>query len=164
MLHEQQRRLKKVQAPELAPPVRVQDEPVVLRLCTVHDDPALERLAVLEGRLLPSGRFVVAEQAHRHQARDGARGGDDHRVADQDAAQQPIGALEEIGHHHGADVPVGDEVLQAVAVERHHRRLGDREERRQREQHAERREHPRERDLRHQARCSRTSSTKRLPG
>ena len=36
-------------------------EPVVLRLCCVHDDPALERLATLEGRPLPTGRFVIAE-------------------------------------------------------------------------------------------------------
>ena len=34
---------------------------VVLRLCTVHDDEALERLAELESRPLPRGRFVVAE-------------------------------------------------------------------------------------------------------
>jgi hypothetical protein len=34
---------------------------VGVRLCTVHDNPALERLAQLEGRPLPGGRFVVAE-------------------------------------------------------------------------------------------------------
>jgi hypothetical protein len=39
----------------------VESEPVVLRLCSVHDDHALERLAVLEGRPAPKGRFVVAE-------------------------------------------------------------------------------------------------------
>lgn len=37
------------------------DEPVALRLCSVHDDGALERLAVLEGQPAPSGRFVLAE-------------------------------------------------------------------------------------------------------
>ena len=36
-------------------------EEVTLRLCTVQDDPALERLAQLESRALPGGRFVVAE-------------------------------------------------------------------------------------------------------
>ena len=36
-------------------------EDVTLRLCTVQDDPALERLAQLESRALPGGRFVVAE-------------------------------------------------------------------------------------------------------
>jgi hypothetical protein len=36
-------------------------EEVTLRLCTVQDDPALERLAQLESRELPGGRFVVAE-------------------------------------------------------------------------------------------------------
>src|SRR5579863_9995369 len=35
--------------------------PVSLRLCTVHDNPALERLAALENRALPGGSFVVAE-------------------------------------------------------------------------------------------------------
>jgi|SRR5579862_1128634 len=34
---------------------------VVLRLCTVHDDEALARLAELEGRPLQRGRFVLAE-------------------------------------------------------------------------------------------------------
>jgi hypothetical protein len=33
---------------------------VVLRLCTVHDDEDLDRLAVLEGKPLPRGRFVLA--------------------------------------------------------------------------------------------------------
>jgi hypothetical protein len=33
---------------------------VILRLCTVHDDEALDRLAELEGKPLPRGRFVVA--------------------------------------------------------------------------------------------------------
>jgi len=37
------------------------DVPVSLRLCTVHDDPALMRLAALEGRPLPAGCLVVAE-------------------------------------------------------------------------------------------------------
>jgi hypothetical protein len=37
------------------------ESPLVLRLCTVHDDPAIERLAGLEGRPAPGGRFVVAE-------------------------------------------------------------------------------------------------------
>jgi len=40
---------------------QVSEAEIVLRLCTVHDDPALERLAELEGRLLPAGRFLVAE-------------------------------------------------------------------------------------------------------
>jgi hypothetical protein len=37
------------------------DVPVSLRLCTVHDNPALDRLAALESRPLPTGSFVVAE-------------------------------------------------------------------------------------------------------
>jgi hypothetical protein len=36
-------------------------EQVVLRLCSVHDDEALDRLAALEGRKVASGRHVVAE-------------------------------------------------------------------------------------------------------
>ena len=36
-------------------------EAVVLRLCTVHDDEALERIAALEGLPVASGRHVVAE-------------------------------------------------------------------------------------------------------
>ena len=34
---------------------------IVLRLCNVHDDEALERLAMLGGRRVPRGRFVIAE-------------------------------------------------------------------------------------------------------
>ena len=46
-----------------APPEwhRRQDERVALRLCTVHDNVALEALATLEGRRLPHGAFVVSE-------------------------------------------------------------------------------------------------------
>lgn len=40
------------------PVVDTQD--VELRLCRVTDDPQLERLAELEGRPLPGGRFVLA--------------------------------------------------------------------------------------------------------
>ena len=36
-------------------------DPVELRLCRVDDDPALERLALLEGRPAPAGRYVVAD-------------------------------------------------------------------------------------------------------
>jgi hypothetical protein len=42
-------------------PAPINDENVSLRLCSVHDDAALERLAVLEGRPSPRGRFVLAE-------------------------------------------------------------------------------------------------------
>ena len=37
--------------------------PVLIRLCRTADDPALERLAILEGAPAPQGRFVVAELA-----------------------------------------------------------------------------------------------------
>src|ERR1700679_1328790 len=36
------------------------DEAIGLRLCRVHDQEALVRLAQLEGRELPAGSFVVA--------------------------------------------------------------------------------------------------------
>jgi hypothetical protein len=36
-------------------------ETILLRLCTVADDPTLDRLAELEGRPQPRGRHVVAE-------------------------------------------------------------------------------------------------------
>ena len=36
-------------------------EAVSLRLCSVGDDEALERLAVLDGRSSPRGRYVLAE-------------------------------------------------------------------------------------------------------
>ena len=36
-------------------------EPVILRLCTVRDDCTLDRLAELEGKAAPRGRYVVAE-------------------------------------------------------------------------------------------------------
>ena len=37
------------------------DEAVSLRLCSVRDDAAVERLAQLGGRAVPEGRFVLAE-------------------------------------------------------------------------------------------------------
>src|SRR5438477_4841214 len=42
-------------------PTEPVDIPVALRLCTVHDDAGLARLAELESRRVPDGRFVVAE-------------------------------------------------------------------------------------------------------
>jgi hypothetical protein len=40
----------------------VQEGPTIaLRFCRVGDDPALARLAALEGRPVPQGQFVVAE-------------------------------------------------------------------------------------------------------
>jgi hypothetical protein len=42
-------------------PPGVPSEAVVLRLCCVCDDEALERLAMLEGRPVSAGRHVVAE-------------------------------------------------------------------------------------------------------
>jgi hypothetical protein len=42
-------------------PAPAAEDRVSLRLCSVQDDAALERLALLEGRPVPRGRFVVAE-------------------------------------------------------------------------------------------------------
>jgi hypothetical protein len=47
-----------------SPPRRVDTaptQPLLIRLCRSADDPALDRLAALEGAPAPSGRFVVAE-------------------------------------------------------------------------------------------------------
>jgi hypothetical protein len=65
VIHEQAERLRK--ALEHAPFDDARrrrpapEEVVALRLCGVNDDDALERLAALEGRRVPSGRFVLAE-------------------------------------------------------------------------------------------------------
>jgi hypothetical protein len=66
LLHERERGLEDSLSrsrllAEGAPPKRIGEETVSLRLCTVHDDAALERLALLNGVPLPGGRFVVAE-------------------------------------------------------------------------------------------------------
>jgi hypothetical protein len=47
--------------PEFEPAPSTIEEAVALRLCTVHDDPGLERLAALEGHDTPKGRFLLAE-------------------------------------------------------------------------------------------------------
>ncbi len=66
VIHDHERALERsarrayVSRPQVSLPA-VPIEPVVLRLCSVHDDEALERLAALEGRPAPTGRFVVAE-------------------------------------------------------------------------------------------------------
>jgi hypothetical protein len=49
------------QRPAAASPAAVDEAQVALRLCRVDDDAALERLAELEGRPAPHGRFVLAE-------------------------------------------------------------------------------------------------------
>src|SRR5262245_28883618 len=45
----------------LPEPTPERQEAVALRLCRVADDDTLERLALLEGRPAPAGRYVVAE-------------------------------------------------------------------------------------------------------
>ena len=65
LIHEQSHRLDQSarRAIRFAPgtPAGPTDEAVALRLCTVHDGEALERLAALEGRPLPAGCLVLAE-------------------------------------------------------------------------------------------------------
>ena len=64
-IHDQQRDLdRRVRAAFVErtfPEVPEPSDAVVLRLCRVDDDPALERLAILDGRPAPAGRYVVAE-------------------------------------------------------------------------------------------------------
>jgi hypothetical protein len=55
------RRLRDARRLRARPPPAPTTEPVLLRLCSVHDDEALARLAVLEGRPAPRGQYVVAE-------------------------------------------------------------------------------------------------------
>jgi len=45
----------------LPEPAAENEDAVELRLCTVDDDATLERLALLEERPAPAGRYVVAE-------------------------------------------------------------------------------------------------------
>jgi hypothetical protein len=66
LISQQQHRLEIVSRRSYASDRRTElqftpDEPVSLRLCRVHDDPALERLAQLEGTRIRSGRYVIAE-------------------------------------------------------------------------------------------------------
>jgi hypothetical protein len=66
LIHEHQRDLDRrttaaYYARTLPEPAEERQEAVVLRLCRVADDGALERLALLEGRPAPTGRYVVAE-------------------------------------------------------------------------------------------------------
>ena len=65
LINQQQRRLERVSRRSYARNPRdaqfIPDEPVSLRLCRAHDDPALERLAQLEGTRIRSGRYVIAE-------------------------------------------------------------------------------------------------------
>jgi hypothetical protein len=66
LLHQQRSRLELVTRHSFARDSRtdarfIPDEPVALRLCRVHDDPALERLAQLEGAKIHPGRYVIAE-------------------------------------------------------------------------------------------------------
>jgi hypothetical protein len=77
--------------------------------------------------------------------------GDSERVANQDAAEQPIGPPEHLLHADRAAVALAHEILQAKAVDRHHRGLGDREKRRHDDHRAERAEQPVERDVFHRA-------------
>jgi len=57
MRREQERRARS--APSVY--VRQADPTIALRLCRVDDDPALAKLAALEERPAPTGRFVIAE-------------------------------------------------------------------------------------------------------
>jgi hypothetical protein len=64
LIRDQQRSLgqalQRARLLEEQPPEPFEDA-VALRLCSVQDDEALERLALLEGRPSPRGRYVLAE-------------------------------------------------------------------------------------------------------
>jgi hypothetical protein len=81
LLHQQAQRLEKALDRSrllagAAPRRIVPGEAVALRLCSVHDDEALDRLARLEGRTLPKGRCVVAEVGGQVVAALPLRGGE----------------------------------------------------------------------------------------
>ena len=58
-----ERRVRSANARQQVPtePAPATQEHVLLRLCTVHDGEALDRLAALDGRPAPSGACVLAE-------------------------------------------------------------------------------------------------------
>ena len=66
LIHEQAQRLEQALdrsrlLDEASRRPAVTEEAVALRLCSVNDDEALERLALLDGRPVPRGRVVLAE-------------------------------------------------------------------------------------------------------
>ena len=68
--------------------------------------------------------FAVAEQANGQHGRQRARGGIDQIVAQQDHAQELVGLVQQrLRPHRAAHAGLGG-VAQAIAVDRHHRRLG----------------------------------------
>jgi hypothetical protein len=88
-----------------------------------HDDEERD-----EARRYRQHDVVVAERVQRD--RRGEHGNDrvDHVVADQDDAQKLIGFGEQALRRARAQRPLVGEVLQAMAVQRHHRGFGNREE------------------------------------
>ena len=82
--------------------------------------------------------LAFAEQARGDHAGERRRAGVDQVVAEQDDAEQAVGLREQRHRELGAAVAALRAVLQPIAVGRHHRRLGQREEPRHDEQHRER--------------------------
>ena len=75
VMKEQTTRLARTHVPRhVARPIEGPN--VALRLCTVHDDAELERIATLDGRRVPLGRLVIAEVDGRMVAAMPVYGGD----------------------------------------------------------------------------------------
>ena len=88
--------------------------------------------------LMASASSPVAEEPRGDHAGQRRRARVDEVVAEQDDAEQAVGLREQRHRELGALVAALRAVLQAVAVDGHHRRLRHREEPRDDEQHGER--------------------------
>jgi hypothetical protein len=93
--------------------------------------------------------LAVAEQADRDHRGEGCRPRVDERIAQQDHTEQPVGLGKQGGRAPGAAVTLPDEMLQPVAVQRHHARFRNRKKCRYHEQHRKGAELPAERDCVH---------------
>ena len=81
--------------------------------------------------------FIVAEQAHRDDADQHGGSGIDQIVAKQDHAQQAVGLREQLIGDARAAMALAHQGFEAIAVQRHHARLGNREKSRQQQQQGE---------------------------
>ena len=93
--------------------------------------------------------LLLAEEALGDDRGERRRRGVDQVVAEQDHAEQPVGPAEQRQRELRATLAARGAVLQAIAVRRHHRGLGEREQPGEHEQHREHGEERRDRDVVH---------------
>src|SRR5439155_21789534 len=72
-------------------------------------------------------QFAFAEQALGDDGSDGGRARGDKRVAEQDDTEQLVGLRKQNDGELGAALALLGTMAQTIAIDRHHRRLGDRE-------------------------------------